>query len=461
MEHSTGLSAVPLEMRERKQWVVWKREQRKGKWTKPPYCAFDPWKPASTTDPGTWGTFEQAMAATAAQGTGYVFADSDPYTGVDLDACIDVQTGEIHPDAAEILQTLGGYQERSPSEAGMHAIVRAKLNGDRHKTGKTPWGGGFEVYDKERFFTVTGNGGGAIDERQAEVDTLVARMFAASSQNGSGPPPADEPAQDESARSLEELFEEFPEMKRIAAHTGTAPKDTSASGWDFYLCCEGVRCECTDAEIALLIRHARRDDAKSARDDYVDKTIKAARKTVAKDATDPAKRISRQWGLAKDPVVGGETLGDIASGAAIVYLTLRSGRTLRFPRVGDLFEPRKHNRLVGLIARTEFSRLTENQCHDITLAIIDLCGGVDDNPHDEARQWVSDFLHDVGDVVAVKLDPVKGEDDKAYAARKWDALMARENAEMALDAVRKPSDVARRAVAMRDEKERLWPGRHR
>ena len=49
-------------------WLIWKLEKRvdkngEVKWTKPPYCAHDPTRHASTTDPGTWSTLEQALAA--------------------------------------------------------------------------------------------------------------------------------------------------------------------------------------------------------------------------------------------------------------------------------------------------------------------------------------------------------------------------------------------------------------
>src|SRR6516162_1121673 len=117
--------AVPAELRERDQWVTWKRERPRGrgKWTKVPY-RVDGRTKAATDNPRTWGTFEQACAVSPAdaQGIGYVFSAEDPFTGVDLDKCVDA--GEIHPAASEILEALGGYREVSPSGGGMHAIVR-------------------------------------------------------------------------------------------------------------------------------------------------------------------------------------------------------------------------------------------------------------------------------------------------------------------------------------------------
>jgi NrS-1 polymerase HBD domain/AAA domain len=174
------LDSIPSELRARDQWVCWRRVQRAGK-SKP---TKEPWRAdgsgrASSTDPATWTTFENASAALERgrfDGLGYVFAADDPYAGVDLDGCID-EHGEMHPAAAAIVQRLDSYAERTPSGAGVHVIVKATLRSDRHSTARTRWGDKFEVYDRGRFFTVTGNGSGEIGERQVQLDVLVADMF--------------------------------------------------------------------------------------------------------------------------------------------------------------------------------------------------------------------------------------------------------------------------------------------
>lgn len=55
--------AIPAELRQRPQWVLWRLEERDGKLTKVPYRAADPTRTASTTEPGTWATFEAALQA--------------------------------------------------------------------------------------------------------------------------------------------------------------------------------------------------------------------------------------------------------------------------------------------------------------------------------------------------------------------------------------------------------------
>src|SRR5204862_1512747 len=79
-----------------------------------------------------------------------------------------------------IVARLDSYVELSPSRTGLHVLVRATLNGGRNRTPKTPWGGEFEVYDRTRFFCVTGQRVSTrvdIEERQAELDALLGEMF--------------------------------------------------------------------------------------------------------------------------------------------------------------------------------------------------------------------------------------------------------------------------------------------
>ena len=60
-------------------------------------------------------------------GIGFVFTESDPFCGVDLDACVDPKTGQIASWASEIVGALDSYTEFSPSGTGLHVLLRAKL----------------------------------------------------------------------------------------------------------------------------------------------------------------------------------------------------------------------------------------------------------------------------------------------------------------------------------------------
>ncbi len=167
-----NVDAIPLELRERAQWVVWRAEKRDGKLTKVPYRADGDGR-ASSTDPATWATFGAALAAVellSADGIGYVFSADDPYLGVDLD-------GALHEsDRAAIILALDSYTETSPSGNGVHVIVRASLNGHgRNRRGP------FEVYEQARYFTVTGDHvrgtPATIEDRQAQLDQVLERFL--------------------------------------------------------------------------------------------------------------------------------------------------------------------------------------------------------------------------------------------------------------------------------------------
>jgi hypothetical protein len=184
---------IPADLRERAQWVVWRYERRDGKPTKVPHNPNTGTR-ASSTDPDTWSDFETAVGMaeqSGVDGVGYVFTPEDPFCGVDLDDCI--AEGEMHPDAATIVRRLATYSERSVSGNGAHAIGRAGLNGfKRNRTGRTPWGGQFEVYDKGRFFCMTGERLPGAPEETADFETelahVLAELFPKPDRNEGSPP---------------------------------------------------------------------------------------------------------------------------------------------------------------------------------------------------------------------------------------------------------------------------------
>lgn len=171
--------AIPQELRRYDQWVVWKLNKIPGR-TKPTKVPYDPnnGKNSKSTDPRTWGSFDQAVEAFKSglyAGIGFVFSVDDPYCGVDLDDVIDLRTGVIDEDAQNIINKLDSYAEYSPSGTGVHIICKAKLPvGGRKK-------GNFECYDEKRYFTFTGNRltktPNKIKERQNEIEQFHHRIF--------------------------------------------------------------------------------------------------------------------------------------------------------------------------------------------------------------------------------------------------------------------------------------------
>jgi len=175
---------IPPELLELPQWVAWRLETRqtpKGpRETKVPYDPHQAgWRAkASSTDPSTWGTYQQALVAgRPSNRVGFVFSPDDPYVGVDMDNCVS-PSGAVHRGAYEVVKRLGGYVEFSPSGLGLHIIVRGSIERGRH-TLKTPWGDELAVYDRGRFFTMLGNGRGELRDSQAALDALIEEFFPA------------------------------------------------------------------------------------------------------------------------------------------------------------------------------------------------------------------------------------------------------------------------------------------
>src|SRR5215204_2988603 len=206
--------ADTLSIRDLRQWLCWRSEERDGKPTKIPYSPITRERASSTT-PETWTGYEEAVRACKEEGyggIGFVFTPDDDLCGVDLDKCLDPETAEIERWAWEIIEELDSYTEISPSGTGVHILVRATLPEGRNRRGR------FEAYDRGRYFTVTGKHLAgtpqSIEGRQDELQSVVRRVFGEESTNGHGElvmPP--EPAANE--LSDEELV-----RKALAASNG-------------------------------------------------------------------------------------------------------------------------------------------------------------------------------------------------------------------------------------------------
>jgi putative DNA primase/helicase len=171
----------PLELMRREQWVaatITPDPARPGKTDKRPVNPVTG-GPASTTDPQTWGTYAQAcsradgLSATGLSAIGFVFTAGDPYTGIDFDQCYGAD-GRVDAEVARMVRDLDSYTERSISGKGLHVIVRGNLPpGGRRK-------GNVEMYDRSRFFVLTGDalpGKLWVCDRQAELSALHAAVF--------------------------------------------------------------------------------------------------------------------------------------------------------------------------------------------------------------------------------------------------------------------------------------------
>jgi primase-polymerase (primpol)-like protein len=145
--------AIPHELRALPDcWAYWKHVPRPGsnKPAKKPFDALTD-KVAKVNEPGRWSDFPHAVRAVSrVQANGIGMNLREPYVGIDLDNCRDLETGEIAPWALDILRLLDSYTEVSPSGKGLRVICRGSLPAGRRRRGPV------EMYDRQRYVTMTG-----------------------------------------------------------------------------------------------------------------------------------------------------------------------------------------------------------------------------------------------------------------------------------------------------------------
>lgn len=133
---------------------------------------------AMSNNPQTWSSFETALKSSVHfDGIGFMFSGSG-YFGVDLDDCRDSIDNYLHGDmsgiVAEFISSLKTYAEYSQSRNGIHLICRGTLPLGGRRNGKV------EMYDRGRFFIMTGNAIGDylyISDCTERIKPLHAKYF--------------------------------------------------------------------------------------------------------------------------------------------------------------------------------------------------------------------------------------------------------------------------------------------
>ena len=146
---------IPDELRREKRWCLYKIILRDGKNTKMPIMPNG--KPAKSNDRKTWHSFDDCMDALCKNHSlGLGFFLGDGYIGIDIDKVSD-EIMEYSMDfnaasmTANFLRGISTYAEISPSKTGLHFIGKGKVPGERKRYKN------LEIYDRDRFFTITGN----------------------------------------------------------------------------------------------------------------------------------------------------------------------------------------------------------------------------------------------------------------------------------------------------------------
>jgi putative DNA primase/helicase len=178
-DSQTIFETIPAELRERNQWVAWKAVPHYEQKTlelkpKPKKVPLDvkTERGAQTDNPRTWTSFDSVMGfieewtgeehthidgkgaeitGTVSEYPGFVFAADDPFCGIDLDNCRNLDTGMVETWALKIIEQFKSYTELSQSGTGFHILIIGRKPAD---SGCKK--GDIECYDKGRFFICTG-----------------------------------------------------------------------------------------------------------------------------------------------------------------------------------------------------------------------------------------------------------------------------------------------------------------
>ena len=175
--------SIPKEMRSELRWSVWRREsegrkipyavQSGGRWLKS--------EPCKSNRTSMWVSFDEALHCfLKSDGNlhGLSFSLGHGWAGFDFDDCI--VDGQIHAQVKSWLKRLGGYQETSQSGKGVKTVLYGRLTPAFLASAKTgrqfkniPVDGmATEVYDRGRFFFLTGEGSGTPESNQVAIDSI-------------------------------------------------------------------------------------------------------------------------------------------------------------------------------------------------------------------------------------------------------------------------------------------------
>ena len=159
-------------------WTLWRLEQsEKNRLTKVPYSPNYDGR-ASSTNPSTWGTFDQAVHKLNSHpnyynGISLIISKEYGLVFIDIDHCID-DDGVMNEVASDIVGSFHKpqYMEISQSGTGIHIITKGSIPKNFKNSGN-----GVEMYSDKRFCALTGNiiNEGDPTEEQSVIDELYQR----------------------------------------------------------------------------------------------------------------------------------------------------------------------------------------------------------------------------------------------------------------------------------------------
>lgn len=173
-----NFDAIPRDFKDLNHWLLWKYELAKDKWTKVPYQTNG--NKAKSTVRATWTTFNNAVKAYNTgkySGIGFAIGNSG-LTCVDIDHIEQWKAGAQE----KLLAGLNNkhYMERSPSGMGYHLWLKATKPDGMGCKSNSFHNSLVEVYNADRFITMTGDADpahNAIQYAQTELETVFAPLM--------------------------------------------------------------------------------------------------------------------------------------------------------------------------------------------------------------------------------------------------------------------------------------------
>ena len=167
----------PKTLKELPIWALWRIEQdQKGRPTKVPYSPHYDGR-ASSNNPRTWGTFDQAVRKFRSRpgfynGISLIISKDFGLVFIDVDHCVD-EAGELNETAEDIIGAFPHqFVELSQSGTGIHVITRGTIP----KSFKNSQNG-VEMYNDRRFVSMTGHAFEEADPTDAQpaIDVIFNR----------------------------------------------------------------------------------------------------------------------------------------------------------------------------------------------------------------------------------------------------------------------------------------------
>jgi hypothetical protein len=273
------------------QWVLWRWEKPKDKWTKVPYQP-NGFK-AKNNDPKTWSSYDVVIAALATgkfDGIGFCLLGGN-FAAFDIDHCRVPTTGKIDSWATGLVERTGSYSEITVSGTGLRIIGLG--NGPKlHRKLPVHNGVSLEAYRRaERYIVITGNPlpeSKNIINIDEQLDATIAELEAHARENKPGN--AGDGGQHERQQYEEAQGDKLERIIRLGEN-GEFNGDRSDAVW--FVVCEMLRRGAPDivAMSTLLDKANRISDhtyAQSQPSVYAKKQITKAKEKIQPTAQSPA-----------------------------------------------------------------------------------------------------------------------------------------------------------------------------